>query len=139
MAYEKSSNLREMLIIKVHGERCRNEEKNQISIAQILSLHRWLVASNSIIVSGVHCTTTETMTRLLVNREREEKVVHNSLLAPKLSKQCKKCDQRTITVYSAVLPSSLMLFCCLPVEWTPALVINIVVVSLFDVQSSDGN
>ena len=27
----------------------------------------------------------------------------------------------------------------MPVEWTPALVINIVVVSLFDVQSSDGN
>ena len=93
MAYEKSSNLREMLIIKVHGERCRNEEKNQISISQILSLHRWLVASDSIIVSGVHCTTTETMTRLLVNREREEKVIHNSLLAQKLSKQCKKCDQ----------------------------------------------
>ena len=82
-----------MLIIKVHGERCRNEEKNQISISQILSLHRWLVASNSIIVSGVHCTTTETLIRLLVNREREEKVIYNSLLAPKLSKQCKKCDQ----------------------------------------------
>ena len=82
-----------MLIIKVHGERCGNEEKNQISISQILSLQRWLVASNSIIVSGVHCTTTETMIRLLVNHEREEKVIHNSLLAPKWSKQCKKCDQ----------------------------------------------
>ena len=70
-----------MLIIKVHGERCRNEEKNQISISQILSLHRWLVPSNSIIVSGVHCTTTETMIRLLVNREREEKAGWQNLAA----------------------------------------------------------
>ena len=81
-----------MLIIKVHGERCRNEEKNQISISQILSLHRWLVPSNSIIVSGVHCTTTETLIRLLVNREREEKVIYNSILAPKLSDQCQHCS-----------------------------------------------
>ena len=85
--------MRGLLIIKVHGERCGNEEKNQNSISQILSLHPWLVPSNSIIVSGVHCTTTETMIRLLVNREREEKVIHNILLAPKWSKQCKKCDQ----------------------------------------------
>ena len=100
-----------MLIIKVHGERCRNEEKNQISISQILSLHRWLVPSNSIIVSGVHCTTTETMIRLLVNREREEKVILIAFwLQSGLNSVKSVISVSTVTVYSAVLPSSLMVF-----------------------------
>ena len=78
-------------------------------------------ASNSIIVSRVHCTTTETTIRLLVNREHEEKVIYNSLLAPNLSNSVKSViSVSTVTVYSAVLPSSQRVFYrrggCMPVE-----------------------